>query len=166
MDQQERLNALDVAITNEMRERKFYLKCAERTTNPLGRAMFQQIADDELEHYRRLKELQEKRSSEEGLPDTVPLKVRDTNLKHILKDVIDNMDKLSQVADDELEAVRTAIDFEAKGAAYYAKLRDEVTDPKEKAFFDLLANMEHQHYLILKETEAYFTNPDSWLAER
>ncbi len=31
MDKQERLNALDVAITNEMRERKFYLKCAERT---------------------------------------------------------------------------------------------------------------------------------------
>jgi rubrerythrin len=166
MDQQERLNALDVAITNEMRERKFYLQCAERTRNPLGRAMFQQIADDELEHYRRLKELQEKRSFDEGLPDTVPLKVRDTNLKNILKDVIDNMDKLSQVDDDELEAVRTAIDFEAKGAAYYAKLRDEVTDPKEKAFFDLLANMEHQHYLILKETEAYFTNPDAWFAER
>ena len=166
MDQQERLNALDVAMTNEMRERKFYLKCAERSRDPLGRAMFQQIADDELEHYSILKKLQEKRNFDEKLPDTIPLKVRSTNLKNILKDVIDNMDKVAQVDDDELEAVRTAIDFEAKGAAYYTKLRDEVTDLKEKAFFDLLANMEHQHYLILKETEAYFTNPDSWFSKR
>lgn len=166
MDQHERLNALDVAMTNEMRERKFYLKCAERTRDPLGRAMFQQIADDELEHYRILKELQEKRSFNEKLPDTVPLEVRSANLRNILKDVIDKMDRVSQFDDDELEAVRTAIDFEAKGEAYYAKLRDEVTDLKEKAFFDLLANMEHQHYLILKKTEAYFTNPGSWFSER
>lgn len=166
MNQQERVNALDVAMTNEMRERKFYLKCAERTRDPLGRAMFQQIADDELEHYRVLKELQEKRRFDAELPDTVLLKVRSTNLRNILKDVIDKMDMVSQVDDDELEAVRTAIDFEAKGEAYYAKLRDEVTDLKEKAFFDLLANMEHQHYLILKETEAYFTDPDSWFSKR
>jgi len=34
---------------------------------------------------------------------------------------------------DDLEAVRTAIDFEAKGVTYYAELRDAVSDPKEKA---------------------------------
>jgi len=166
MDKEERLNALDVAITNEVREREFYLKCAERTRNPLGKLMFEEIADDELEHYRRLKELREKQRVDEGLPDTVPLKVRDTDLKSILRDVIDSIDKVPQLDDDELQAIRRAMDFEAQGAAFYAKLRDEVADPKEKAFFDLLANMEHEHYLVLKETEAYLSNPDAWFQRK
>ena len=59
MDEQERLNALDVALNNEMREREFYLNNARRTKNEVGRAMFQQIADEELEHYERLKQLHE-----------------------------------------------------------------------------------------------------------
>ena len=57
MDDKERLNALEVALNNETREREFYLKNAERTKNPLGKTMFKQIAADELEHYTRLKEL-------------------------------------------------------------------------------------------------------------
>ena len=57
MKKEERLNALEVALTNEQREREFYLKSAERCRNKLGISMFKQIADDELEHYERLKEI-------------------------------------------------------------------------------------------------------------
>jgi rubrerythrin len=57
IDEKERLNALDVALNNEMKEREFYLKNAERTKNALGEAMFKQIGDDELEHYARLQQL-------------------------------------------------------------------------------------------------------------
>jgi rubrerythrin len=55
MDERERINALDVAPKNELNEHKFYMKNDERTTNPLGRAMFRQIGNEELEHYERLK---------------------------------------------------------------------------------------------------------------
>jgi rubrerythrin len=48
MKKEERLNALEVALANEMREREFYHKNAERCRNPLGKSMFKQIADDEL----------------------------------------------------------------------------------------------------------------------
>jgi rubrerythrin len=34
MNDKERLNALEVALNNEMREREFYLKNAKRTKNP------------------------------------------------------------------------------------------------------------------------------------
>jgi hypothetical protein len=59
MNEKERLNALEIALNNEMRERAFYLRHAARTKNPVGKAMFKQIGDEELEHYERLKELQE-----------------------------------------------------------------------------------------------------------
>jgi len=67
---------------------------------------------------------------------------------------------------DDLEAVRTALDFEAKGEKFYAQLRDASSDPKEKAFFELLSRMERQHYLSLKDTEDYFSDPEGWFRKK
>jgi rubrerythrin len=145
-----------------MREREFYLKNAKRSKNPLGKAMFQQIGDDELEHYERLKQLHQKWTQQQKWPGTVPLKVKDTIVKNILVDFLKKVDKTAKADADDLQAVRTAIDFEAKGAKYYAQLRDDVSDPKEKQFFDLLSRIENEHYLSLKDTEEYLTDPTSW----
>ncbi|MFH0811959.1 MAG: ferritin family protein [Pseudomonadota bacterium] len=166
MNEKERLNALEVALNNEMREREFYLKNAQRTKNPLGKAMFRQIGDEELEHYERLKELRQKWEKQEKWPETVPLKVKDTVVKDVLKDVLKKVDALPEGDDDDLKAVRTAIDFEAKGTKYYAALRDNSSDPKEKQFFDLLSKIEQEHYLSLKDTEEYFTDPASWYQKK
>jgi len=162
MKEKDRLNALEVALNNEMRERTFYLKNAKRTKNSLGKSMFQQIGDEELEHYERLKQLQQNWSKQEKWPETVPLKVKDTIVKDILLNFIKKVDESGKGDSDDLEAVRTALDFEAKGAKYYAELRDSVSNPKEKEFFDLLAKIENEHYLSLKNTEEYFTDPTSW----
>ena len=162
MNEKERLSALEVALNNETREREFYIKNAKRSKNPLGKAMFQQIGDDELEHYERLKQLHEKWTKQEKWPGTVPLKVKDTIVKDVLLDFLKKVDKTAKSDADDLQAVRTAIDFEAKGAKYYAKLRDDVSDPKEKQFFDLLSRIENEHYLSLKDTEEYLTDPTSW----
>ena len=42
------------------------------------------------------------------------------------------------------------------------ELRDQSTDPKEKAFFGLLADIEHEHFTSLKDTEEFFVNPGGW----
>ena len=160
--EKDRLNALEVALNNETREREFYIKNAKRTKNALGKKMFRQIGDDELEHYERLKQLHQKWAKQEKWPETVPLKVRDTIVKDILLDFVKKVDVTAKGDSDDLEAVRTAIDFEAKGARYYADLRDSVTNPKEKEFFDLLSKMENEHYVSLKDTEEYFVDPASW----
>lgn len=162
MNEKERLNALEIALNNEMREREFYLKHVERTTNPLGKAMFNQIADDELEHYERLKQLHTEWEKKGIWPETLPLKVKDTSVKDILVKFVRKADKAGASDDDDLQAVRTAIDFEAKGAAFYAKLRDGVEDKKEKEFFDLMASIEREHFLSLKDVEEYFVDPGSW----
>ncbi len=162
MNDKDRLNALEVALNNETRERAFYLKHAARTKNTLGKKMFQQIGDDELEHYQRLKELHQKWEKQQKWPVTVPLKVNDTIVKDILLDFVKKVDEKSPSDADDLEAVRTAIDFEAKGAKFYADLRDSVVNPREKEFFDLLAKIENEHYLSLKDTEEYLTDPASW----
>src|SRR4030043_797871 len=128
MDQKDRLNALEVALNNEMREREFYLKNAKRTKNALGKRMFQQIGDDELEHYERLKQLHQKWAKQEEWPETVPLKVKDTIVRDVLLEFVKGVEKTATGDSDDLEAVRTAIDFEAKGTKFYADLRDSVSN--------------------------------------
>ena len=162
----ERLNALQVALDNEMKEHKFYLGNAERTKNPVGKAMFQQIASEELEHYERLKQLHENWEKAKKWPETVPLKVKNTMVKTLVKEAAKNAPVRAKGDADDLKAVRTAIEFEAKGTEYYAKLRDSVTDEREKAFFNLLAGIEREHYGSLKDTEEYLTDPVSWFRKK
>ncbi len=162
MNDKDRISALEVALNNELREREFYLKNAKRTKNALGKKMFQRIGDEELEHYQRLKQLHEKWEKQEKWPGTVPLKVDGTIVKDVLKDFLKKADETKEGDRDDLEAVRTAIEFEAKGAKYYADLRDAVSDPREKQFFDLLSKIENEHYLSLKDTEEYFIDPQVW----
>jgi rubrerythrin len=162
----ERLNALKVALDNEMKEHKFYLQNAERTKNAVGKAMFQQIAGEELEHYERLKQLHENWQKDKKWPETVPLKVKDTPVKTLVKDEAKKAPAKAKGDADDLKAVRTAIDFEANGTKYYTKLSDELTDQKEKAFFKLLANIEREHYASLKDTEEYLTDPVSWFRKK
>ncbi len=168
MDEKGRLDALQVALTNEMREREFYLKHAQRTHNPLGKRMFQQIGDEELEHYERLKQLHAEWTKTGKWPDSLPLVVNNTVVKDVLLNALKGVDTGAEKDASDLEAVRTAIDFEEKGTKFYENLCDQVTEPREKAFFDLLSKVEREHYLSLKEAEEYLVDPMSWFrkAER
>ncbi len=162
---EERLNALEMALKNEMMERDFYLKNAARTSNPLGRAMFAQIAEEELEHYERLSQLAEVWKKDQKWPETVSLQVKNSAVKAVFGSVSQETAKAGGDEDD-LKAVRVAIEFEARGAQFYAALRDKSVDPREKAFFELLANIEHEHFTSLKDTEEFFIDPEGWYRKR
>ena len=162
MKEEKSLKAIDVALNNELLERDFYYMHAERTKNPVGKAMFKRIGDDELEHYEMLKQLHEKWTKEGKWPETVPLEVQDTKIKDVLKDVMKKVEKKTQTDSDDLEAIRTAIDFEYKGVQFYKDLADMVSDPKEKQFFLLLSGIEKEHALSLQDAEEYFTDPESY----
>ena len=157
-----RMNALKFALENEQKEREFYLANARRTKNLAGKNMFKQIADEEKEHYEILKKLHEKWQEKKKWPATVPLKVKKSLAGSILKAMAGK--KAARIAgnEDDLKAIRTAIDFEARGVALYTKLEKESTDPKEKAFFNLIASVERDHLLSLRDTEEFLTDPATW----
>ena len=160
---EQRLSALDIALKNEMNEHHFYKNNAKRTKNGVGKAMFEQIAAEELGHYERLKQLADSWRADKKWPETVPLKVKDTEVRSIFGRAARTSGTAAAGGDDDdMKAVRTAIEFEAKGAKFYAELRDQSTDPKEKAFFGLLAGIEHEHFASLKDTEEFFVDPGGW----
>lgn len=158
----DRLDALEIALTNELREHEFYKLNAERTDNPLGKAMFEAIAKEELEHFERLKQLHEVWEKNNSWPETIPLKVNKTNVQNVLKDVLKKVAEAPRVDRDDLVAIRAAIDFECDGVMYYELLKEGSIEPNEKAFFNLLANIEHEHFCSLKDTEELLVDANSW----
>jgi rubrerythrin len=165
MDKEERLNALEVALNNEVRERDFYLKNAARTNNPVGKAMFNRIAQDEVEHYERLKRLHEEWARNARWPETVPLTINETNVRDILLNTLKSLDKEEACDANDREAIRIAAEFEEKGVIFYKDLAVSSTDEREKAFFELLSSIEYEHYLSLRDAEEYFENPSSWFVK-
>ena len=157
-----RMNALKFALENEQKEREFYLANARRTKNLAGKNMFKQIADEEKEHYEVLKKLHDKWEEKKKWPETVPLKVRKSLAGSILISMSGKKSARFNGNEDDLKAVRTAIDFEARGMALYTKLGEESTDPREKEFFNLIASVERQHFLSLCDTEVFLTDPATW----
>ena len=155
-----RMSALKFALENEQKERDFYLAQARRTKNLAGKNMFKQIADEEKEHYDMLKKLFLAWEGKGKWPET--LKVKKSSAHRILKSLADKKAAYIKGNDDDLKAVRTAIDFEARGMALYTKLEEGSTDPKEKAFFNLLAGIERQHFMSLRDTEEFLMDPASW----
>lgn len=157
-----RMNALKFALENEQKEYEFYMDNARRTKNLAGKNMFKQIATEEKEHYEILIKLHDKWEKQKQWPATVPLKVNESLVGNILKSMAGKKSSRIRGNEDDLKAIRTAIDFEARGVDLYTKLEKGSTDPKEKAFFKLIANIERTHFLSLRETEEFLTDPVSW----
>ncbi|MDD3250410.1 MAG: ferritin family protein [Smithella sp.] len=159
---EKRMNALAFALENEEKEREFYLAQARKTKNMAGKNMFKQIADEEKEHYEMLKKLHAKWMKAKKWPATIPLKVRPSSTGSVLQGMSGKKSARITGTEDELKAVRTAIDFEARGVALYSKLAKQCTDAKEVAFFEMLARVERQHLLSLKDTEEFLVDPATW----
>lgn len=166
MDEKQRMSALEMALENESNEREFYLRHAERTRNALGRAMFLHIADDELEHYARLKDLHGKWLEQGRWPEAVDLAVKGTTIGNKMRELIDRAAQAPETDDDDMEALKTAAAFETKGVEAYKALAQGTTDAKEKAFFELLAGIEREHYLALKDAQEYLQDPSSWFIKK
>jgi len=159
---EERIKAIELALKNEKNERDFYLRQSERTQNPVGKKMFACIAEDENEHYERLKALHAELSAQGSWPDQIAGVIKDTNIQQVL-DSISTIAADSDTSDaDDIEAVKIAIDFETNGYNFYSKLKDDAVSAEEKSFFARLASIEKEHLNSLKDTLLFFEDPETW----
>ena len=154
---EETIKSIKIAPENEIKKHEFYLKHRKKTQTLVGRMMFAKIAQEENEHYHRLKDLLQELTQKGKWPETIS-KIKDTNIKTFLNDLLTKADKTTLPDAEEREAVNIAIKFEAEGYNFYIKLRDSADTELEKYFFGHLAALEHEHLISLQETRDYFNN--------
>ena len=165
MENKDKLEALKLALTNEEKEREFYLANARRTKDALGKQMFEAIAADENEHYRRLVELHKKLEERGKWPDGFSTDIS-TRVVEALGRLVKEATNSPESDDDDVNAIKVAIEFERKGEESYARLADQAKDKAEKRFFNLLSSMEREHRLSLEDTLEYFIDPEEWMERK
>ena len=72
------------------------------------------------------------------------------------------MDTSAKSDEDDLKAVKIAIDFETKGEMFYNDLAKKVDNPMEKKFYEFLTSIEREHRLSLEDTLEFFQDPAGW----
>lgn len=157
--------SIELALKNERTEREFYLNEAARSRNPLAKSMFNALARDEEEHMIRIKGLHEKLVSEGQWPTDVPIEVSGTNIRKVLDEMVGKLESSVSHDDDDVKALKRAIEFEAKGSRFYAELAESCENEREKSFFEFLSRIEREHQLSLSDSLAYLEDPEGWMMQ-
>lgn len=158
----DRMASIELALMNEQKEAEFYAAEADRSKNPLARAMFRTLARDETEHMNRIKKLHQKLVDDGSWPDAVKIDVAGTDVKDVLNKQVSDHASGEDHNDDDLKALEKAIAFETNGEKFYGELAETCENPMEKTFFKFLSGIEREHRLSLTDTLEYLKNPESW----
>lgn len=148
--------ALEEAIQFEMDGREFFLKAAERAKSYFAKLIFETIAEEELGHIKRVKDIYD-RSETSEIKTFSPSVSQSSNLENVFQEAKKRIDRDFIVNVDEVEAIRLGIELEIKGHEFYNRLAGEATSEFEKSFYHQLAQEESHHFSILHQVEETMT---------
>ncbi len=150
------MNALEMAMKMETDAIKFYSEAAAKTKYPVGKRMFQTIAEDEKRHLQMISELI--KGLEVTARDVSPMK----NVKSVFETMQGEMMRKAAATKDELEAFKIAMDMEKEGKDFYVKTLAGAKKEKEKALLERLIREEEQHYAIFANTHQFLSDTGNW----
>ncbi len=153
MSERDRMRkALEEAIRFETDGREFFLKAAEKAKSYFAKLIFETIAEEELGHIKRVRDIYERSATSENQVSP-SLASESSNLENVFQQARKNIDQNLITNADELEAVRLAVQLEIKGHEFYKRLAEETPSEFEKTFYHQLAQEESQHFSILHQME-------------
>lgn len=135
---------------------RYYRDLAERTRDEGLKAIFLQLAEDEVKHYQVFKKMEER-----GEPE-----MAETEVLAGAKNVFQQMGEAGEVGDpgtDQMEAYRKAVEVERKSEALYREKAGEVDRPAHKALFERIADEEKKHAFLLEQVIEFVSRPKHWL---
>jgi len=162
MNREELLNVLNESITMEKKGHKFYKDGAEKIKNSLGRKMLTRLAEDELIHIKRIKEIYDSLLADDlsNIQLEAPLVESFEEIFSRMKGQMDEaVEDLGEVGVDDEEIINVALDLESHAKLYYEAAANKASDEKVKKFYELLAKEEKNHYDLLVNTNKYLENP-------
>jgi rubrerythrin len=140
------------ALKLEADGQAFYQKMAQRADDADGKAMFEQLAADEVEHYTYIKRQADALEEGKGWKAIPEM------------DLVESLDAVSLVFPpdekvpeklgdnpDEEEALLFGLGIETESFALYHNSAENTKNPEAKKLFMQLAGAEHRHFEILMQ---------------
>jgi rubrerythrin len=136
------LDAIRMAMEAEHEATTFYSDAVQKTTNPLARKLFEQLANFEHYHYTKLADLEESLCKNDAC---IMYENRDLDFP-----VPDEVEQIKQA--DKMSAmgvITMALEIKSKARERYTALAEQTTDPDGQAMFKRLAEEERANHHIL-----------------
>ncbi len=149
--------ALGDAVKFESDGRDFYLRAAEQAREPLARAVFSALAEDEKEHVRRVREIYEELKNKPGWPDTTTMVARHSGVVDAFEKAAAHLAGTVSPDATAAQALRTAIEMERKGLAFYRERLSRASCDAETAFYRQLVEEETLHLHTIERVLADVT---------
>jgi rubrerythrin len=156
------LTALDKAMEVERQGKAFYEQAAVRVQDQMGKAVFQTLARDEVEHLRLLQAEHEAIENEQEWMELDAAKVCEP--QGPLKVYPDETSAPMVIPEDasDLDALQMAMRFERDGYDAYIRAAEETDDSRGKSVYQFLAKQENSHYVFLQKTYDYLASEGAW----
>lgn len=162
------LSRLDAALIGEKRIIDFFLEQARNIRNPLGKAVFRDIAEKGRRNFRQLNKLRRQRAikgtRQKGLPSEYVVVDSSAEYEDFESGLSGDIDKALSGYDD-CTIIEAASSFIDKASTYFSCSGERLKDPAERELFRSLAGMKHEYFLNLRDIEEYLKDPASWFAE-
>ena len=143
------------AMEVEKNGHRFYSTMAQKATSELAREIFSWLAQDEVEHLRRLKALEARFNDGaffDGEEELLPYLRRFADQEIFPR--AERLEAVLQQPESERAAMDLAIAAEDRFAAFFAKAAEHARDPDGREAFAWLAGEECRHAALLRERQA------------
>jgi len=152
--------AIRAALDFEQRGHDYYKDIAAHAENPLTRTVFSTLADEELQHMERIRQLYDETGAGEA-PSAPP-----GSLEEAVRRVFDNTEWKEREAwkMDNAAAYDFATGLEREGYALYSRLAEESESDREREFYRRLQNEELNHLSALENVHNYLDRTADWFA--
>ena len=136
------------AVKLEKNGLKNYLRYARQTQDLAGKNMFIILANDEFDHMNLLEGIIEKMEKDESLQE---IKIDHSVIENVIPN-LRNKDVQTKGTEgqDQLSALRVAVDLERDSIKLYETIRDKADDPEVKRIAQRLVEMEDSHYQLIQ----------------
>lgn len=161
------LEALKLAIENELKVRKFYLEHAENMKNELAKKTFLFLADEELRHIDEIKAFN--KAIHEGNEPDIDAGTEDEAInrsKEFFSTTAKAIAEKAAANEADIKAYEMGLEIEQKGYDFYKETAEKAEHSNIKKFFEFLTKEENAHYALLSNAINYLKNPDDFFQDQ
>jgi len=154
----------ETAIKMEQDSIDFYTEAIARSSNGLGRSMFESLVNDEKRHLKGLQKLLKNAGA--PMPADKVLPPRKGTFKSAISTVFlkarqELIERVPSDADD-VKALRIALDLEKEGFRFYREAAANAADPNVAGVYKTLQKEENEHIDFLQNTLSFLEDSGNW----
>lgn len=146
---------LKEALEFEKAGKKFFSESAQKAGDSLTRELYNYLAQMETKHMEDILRISKELEEKGQFPEKVTLQDM-TKPAEIFMEELRKLSGEEMVTEDEVTALRHALNLEVKGREMYERFAREASDEKESTFYRLLAAEEQRHFDIIYQLLDYF----------